>query len=151
MDKLDNSNNNDITFNATLELPILHDSHSYINFELNDYDNLWPTDALYNVEPGNSVNQSTHTNCKYYSDRQFACNTKSDSDFLLIHFNARSLNKNLQNIKECLDDLKQSFDMTANSETWAEPNTTEDVLLNGYEDFHVARANRKRRRCRTIR
>ena len=69
---LDNSDNNDITFNATLELPILHDTH-YINFELYDYD-LWPSDALYNVEPDNSVNQSTHTNCKYYSDRQFACN-----------------------------------------------------------------------------
>ena len=28
---LDNSDNNDITFNATLELPILHDTHSDIN------------------------------------------------------------------------------------------------------------------------
>ena len=27
----DNSDNNDITFNATLELPILHDTHSDIN------------------------------------------------------------------------------------------------------------------------
>ena len=29
---LDNSDNNDITFNATLELHILHDTHSDINF-----------------------------------------------------------------------------------------------------------------------
>ena len=35
---LDNSDNNDITFNATLELPVLHDTHSDINFELYDYD-----------------------------------------------------------------------------------------------------------------
>ena len=69
---LDNSDNNDITFNAILVLPILHDTHSDINVELYDYDDLWPSDALYNVEPNNSVNQSTHTNCKYYSDRQFA-------------------------------------------------------------------------------
>ena len=60
-----------------------------------------------------------------------------------IHFNARSLNKNFQKIKEYLDDLELSFDITAISETWAEPNTTEDILLNGYEVFHIARANRK--------
>ena len=42
-------------------------------------------------------------------------------------------------MKEYLHDLKLSFDIIANSETWAESNTTED----GYEDFHVARANRK--------
>ena len=108
-----------------------------------DYDDLWPSDALYYVEPDNSVNKSTHTNCKYYSDRQFACNVKSDSDFLLIHFNARSLNKNFQKIKEYLDDLKLSFDIIPISETWTEPNTTEDNLVNGYEVFHVARANRK--------
>ena len=29
---LDYSDINDITFNATLELPILHDIHSYVNF-----------------------------------------------------------------------------------------------------------------------
>ena len=110
---------------------------------MHDYDNLLPSDALYNVEPGKSVNQSTHTNCKYYSDRQFACNIKSDSDFSLIHFNARSLNKNLQKIKAYLDDFKLSFDIIANSENWAEPNTIEDILSNEYEDFHVARANRK--------
>ena len=108
---LDNSDNNDITFNATLELPILHDTHSDTIFEL--YDDLWPIDALYNVEPYNSVNDTTHTNCKYYSDRQFACNVKSDSDFSLIHFNSRSLNKNFQKIKEYLDDLKRSFDIIA--------------------------------------
>ena len=108
-----------------------------------DYDDLWPIDALYNVEPYNSVNQSTHTNCKYYSDRQFACNVKSDSDFSIIHFNARNLSKNFQKIKEYLDDLKLSFDIVAISETWAEPNTTEDILLNGCEVVHVARANRK--------
>ena len=98
---------------------------------------------MYNVEPDNSVNQSTHTNCKYHSDRQFACNVKSDSDFSLLHFNARSLNKNFQKIKEYLGDLKLSFDIIAISETWAEPNTTEDILLNGYEAFHVDRANKK--------
>ena len=47
---LNNSDNNDIRINATLELPILHDTHSDINFELYDYDDLWPSDALYNVE-----------------------------------------------------------------------------------------------------
>ena len=108
-----------------------------------NYDDLWPSDALHNVEPDNNVNQSTHANCKYYSDRQFACDVKSDSDFSPIHFNARSLSKNFQKIKEYLDDLKLSFDIIAISETWAEPNTTEDILLKGYEYFHVARANRK--------
>ena len=39
------------------------------------------------------------------------------------------------------DHLKLSFDIIAILETWAEPNTTEDILLNVYEVFHVARAN----------
>ena len=81
---------NDITFNATLELPNIHDTHSDINFELYDYDDLWPSNALYNVEPDNSINQSTYTNCNYYGDLQFACNVKSNSDFSLIPFNASS-------------------------------------------------------------
>ena len=113
---LANSDNNDITFNATLELPILYDTYSDKTL-FYDYDYLWPSDALYNVEPDTSVNQSTHTKCKYYSDRQFACNVKSDSDFSLIHFNARSLNENFHKIKDYLDDLKPSFDIIAISET----------------------------------
>ena len=137
------SDNNDITFNATLELPMFHDKHSDINFESYDYDDVWPSDALYNVEPDSSVNQSTHTNCKYYSDRHFACNVKSDSDFSLIHLNARSLNKNFQKIKERLDDIQLYFDKITISETWAEPNTTEYMFLNGYEVCIIARANRK--------
>ena len=36
-----------------------------------------------------------------------------------------------------------SFDIIAISETWAEPNTTEAILLNGYEVFHVATTTRK--------
>ena len=63
------------------------------------------------------VNQNTHTDCNYYSDRQFACNVRSDSDFSHIHFNARSLNKNFQKLKEYLDYLKLSFDIIAISET----------------------------------
>ena len=81
-------------------------------------------------------NQSIPANCKYYSDRQFACNVRSDSDlFISMHESGV--------IKEFLDDLKLSFDIIAISETWAESNTTEDFLLNGYEMFHVEGANRK--------
>ena len=36
-----------------------------------------------------------------------------------------------------------SFDIIAISETWAEPNTTEAILLNGYEVLHVARTTTK--------
>ena len=61
-----NSGNNDSTFNATLELPVLHDTSSVINIKQYDYDSSTPSDVLFNVDPDNYFNQSIPANCKYY-------------------------------------------------------------------------------------
>ena len=62
---------------------------------------------------------------------------------LLVHFNARSLNKNIQKINDSFEDLKLSFDIISISETWAETDTIDGFTLNGYEAFHIVRGQRK--------
>ena len=57
------------------------------------------------------ANDIISTDTKYYSDEQFVRDVKSKGDLSFIHFNARSLNKNFQKIKDSLDDLKLYFDI----------------------------------------
>ena len=48
---------------------------------------------MHDIDPDNHFYNNTPTNSKCYSDKQFVCNVKSESDLSFIHFNARSLNK----------------------------------------------------------
>ena len=102
-------------------------------------------DAMNNIYPDNHFYNNIPTNSKYYSDQQFVSNVKSESNlsFIFIHFNARSLDKNVKKIKDFIDDIKQSFDIIAISETWADSSTTDDYSQNGYEVFHIVIYNRK--------
>ena len=97
---------------------------------------------MFNIDPDNHFHASisTYTN---YSDEQFVRDVKSKGDLSFIHFNARSLNKNFQKIKDSIDDLKLSFDIIAISETWAETDTIDGFTLDGYEAFHIVRGQRK--------
>ena len=50
--------------------------------------------------------------------------------FSVIHFNARSLNGNVNEIMGCLHALKYSFDTIAITETWADQtNSTSDYII----------------------
>ena len=68
---------------------------------------------MFNIDPYNHFHASIPTDTKYYSDEQFVGDVKSVSDLSFIHFNARSLSKNFQKIKDTIDDLKLSFDIIA--------------------------------------
>ena len=98
---------------------------------------------MFNIDPDNHFHASIPTDTKYYSDEQFVRYVKSKGDLSFIHFNARSLNKNFQKIKDSIEDLKLSFDIIAISETWAETDTIDGFTLNGYEAFHIVRGQRK--------
>ena len=98
---------------------------------------------MFNIDPDNHFHASIPTDTKYYSDEQFVRDVKSKGDLSFIHFNARSLNKNFQKIKDSIEDLKLSFDIIAISETWAETDTIDGFTLNGYEAFHIVRGQRK--------
>ena len=98
---------------------------------------------MFNIDPDNHFHASIPTDTKYYSDEQFVREVKSKGDLSFIHFNARSLNKNLKKIKDSIEDLKLSFDIIAISETCAETDTIDGFTLNGYEAFHIVRGQRK--------
>ena len=98
---------------------------------------------VFNIDPDNHFHASISTDTKYYSDEQFVRDVKSKGDLSFIHFNARSLNKNFQKIKDSIDDLKLSSDIIGISETWAETDTIDGFTLNGYEAFHIVRGQRK--------
>ena len=125
----------------------LNDTFVNGNFQLHEYDHDGgqnvQSDVMFNIDPDNHFHASIPTDTNYYSDEQFVRNVKSKGDLYFIHFNARSLNKNFQKIKDSIEDLKLSFDIIAISETWAETDTSDGFTLNGYEAFHIVRGQRK--------
>ena len=125
----------------------LNDTFVNVHFQQHEYDHDGgqnvKSDAMFNIDPDNHVHASISTHTKYYSDEQFVRDVTSKGDLSFIHFNARSLNKNFQKIKDSIDDLKLSFDIIAISETWAETDTIDGFTLNGYEAFHIVRGQRK--------
>ena len=84
------------------------------------------------------------SNCKYYSDQQFnedLCVSQSvvGGNLSFVHFNARSLNANFENICNYLKSLNIAFDVIAISETWAETDQTSQFHLSGYTSYHIVR------------
>ena len=64
--------------------------------------------------------------------------------FSIVHFNARSLNKNFENIIDCLNELNGSFDIIAISETWEDgTNTITNYNMHGYNVFSIARTDKR--------
>ena len=125
----------------------LNDTYADVHFQQREYDHDGghdgQSDVMFNIDPDNHFHASIPTDTKYYSDEQFVRDVKSVSDLSFIHFNARSLNKNFQKIKDTIDDLKLSFDIIAISETWAEADTIDGFTLSGYEAFHIVIYQRK--------
>ena len=119
----------------------LNDTFVNVNFQQHEYDhddgqNVGvQSDVMFNIDPDNHFHASIPTDTKYYSDEQFVRDVKSKGDLSFIHFNARSLKKNFQKIKDSIEDLKLLFDIIAISETWAETDrgpTIDGFTLNGY-------------------
>ena len=78
--------------------------HADVHFQQREYDHDGgqdgQSDVMFNIDPDNHFHASIPTDTKYYNDEQFVRDVKSVSDLSFIHFNARSLNKNIQKIKD---------------------------------------------------
>ena len=63
--------------------------------------------------------------------------------FSIIHFNARSLNANLDKIKDYINSLNVSFDVIAISETWLDSSNQNEFNFENYEACHMVRRCKK--------
>ena len=61
----------------------------------------------------------------------------------MIHFNARSLKKNLTDIIQCVANMQIKFDVIAISENWLESNVLDFYNVTGYQVVHVGRDNKE--------
>ena len=95
----------DGSLNITSDL--LNETYADVHFQQREYDHGGgqggQSDVMFNVDPDNHLHANIPTHSKYYSDEQFVRDVKSESDLSFIHFNARSLNKNFQKIKDSIE------------------------------------------------
>lgn len=57
-------------------------------------------------------------------------------DYLLIHFNSRSLNANSEYLIEVVENLKTNFDIIAISESWMKTDKHAEYNIKGYDFLH---------------
>lgn len=79
---------------------------------------------------------------RYYLDDNFESVIKTAKGLSIIHFNARSLQHNSQQIEQYLLILNNPFDIVAISETWQTDNNTVDTFLPNFVSFHTNRTSR---------
>ena len=93
------------------------------------------------IDPNNNFFNSISTHCDYYTVQQFVNSKTIQNGLSFIHFNARSLRSNVDQIKDHVNELNIPFDIITISETWLDSEDCSDILLNGYEMIH---RNRKK-------
>ena len=139
---IDNSEFTHELNNFYLIQPIDFDKLQSLNinpFNLNDNKDNNDLNINYDIPKPNDT-------CNYYCSDSFNDLTKDKiSDLSIIHFNSRSLTKNLDQITDYLKTLKHKFTILAFSETWFTDNNTLPALINieGYNIAHVDRCHKK--------
>ena len=115
-----------------------YEEFNFKNFDPAEYKQHEPGS---DIDPENNFFNGTLNNCEYYTDNQFK-GIKMDDTFSLIHFNSRSLNKNLKSIKDYLGKFKK-FNVVAASETWLDDEKIRNgnAEMDGYELFTSNRTN----------
>ena len=80
---------------------------------------------------------------KYLLDSEFKriAHQQRKNQFSILHFNARSLPKNFDNIHSYLNSLDFPFSVIGISETWINPNINVNFDIDGYKFIHVDREN----------
>ena len=86
---------------------------------------------------------NSSTCCDYYTVEQFVKSKTIQNGLSFIHFNARSLRSNFDQIRDHVNELKITFDIITISETWLGSEDCSDILLNGYDLIHRNRKNKK--------
>jgi hypothetical protein len=114
---------------------------SFNPFTLND-----SNDKISNLNVNYNDNDNNE-NCNYYYSDTFNNLTKhiNENKLNLIHFNSRSLNKNIDNITDYLKTLNHKFPIIAFSETWLNDNNS-SPSLNNIDGYSIAHCHRNFKR-----
>lgn len=73
-------------------------------------------------------NNNLDISCEYFTEEQFNNNVDMNGNSSVIHFNSRSLWKNINKIKELVH-LFTEFNVIAVSETWLDDDKIADIHL----------------------
>lgn len=111
-------------------------------FHLNNIDDIFDNDILDNIKNSDSVFKQTQ--CKYIFSDELNKQIPNDNSFSLIHFNARSLPKNYDDIHTLLASLEKKFTAIGISETWLSVNKKSDMYhIDGYNFVQINRENKR--------
>lgn len=91
----------------------------------------------------NENEEDTHSNppVKYYLSSEFneIIDNSVNQNFSIIHFNARSMFRNFEEIHAYLSNLQYQFSVIGISETWINSNSHVPFVIEGYTFVHVDR------------
>ena len=96
------------------------------------------------IDPDLNFYNEIDLDCNYVTDSQFNVQIKNNVDFSIIHFNARSLKANFENVKTYLNSLSKEFHIIAISESWFDENINElDYKLDRYNMVFTSRSDKR--------
>ena len=100
-----------------------------------------PTEKRFN----DAVNDDGIYECSYLTPEQFCLDSNATcGKFSFLNVNIRSLSKNLENLKECIDILKKDFSVIGISETHLKQKPDDYYNLNGYKVEYTNRIGREK-------
>ena len=136
--------------NYLLELPFSHLDQTSFNVVLNemfhrllhyDYDRL--NSLLFNpIEQSSLSDKSTMYNLEDEVNGKTSASLHNPSYFSVLHLNARSLSKNIDNLKLLLGSLQKSFSTICVSETWLTDLSSGEVEIPGYKSISSHHVNK---------
>ena len=89
-----------------------------------------------NIDPDRNFFNDISKSCRYYSEDNFHPDFCNRNGFSIVHFNAKSINKNFSETVHFLNELKYTFDLIAISESWLDDSKIRDFNIEGYEVMH---------------
>ena len=115
-----------------------------LQFDINSfkYSDFNPSDFENAIDPDTNFYNNLTSKCEYYTDSKFTEKISKINGLSFIHFNARSLNKNVKKIKAYILELGLQFYIIAVSETWMELNL-DDFSIDNNDAYHITRGNRR--------
>ena len=105
------------------------------SFKYSDYN---PRDFENDIDPDTNFYNNLTSKCEYYTDSKYTEKISKINGLSCIHFNARSLNKNFQKIKDYILELSLQIDIIA---IWMELNLDDFNIDN--DAYHITRGNRR--------
>ena len=86
-------------------------------------------DFQFDIDPDRNLFDKVNRSCNYYTVEKLNGSIKHVCGLSIIHFNARSLKKNFDDIVQCVTNMQIKFDVIAISENWLESNLNLNLTL----------------------